>query len=147
MTRHKLQNRALEVLRVGWPIVLLLAILWFPFDWFSSVWPTFGAIFRLFFRNEHDHFIGHTLIFLTTGTLILLYVPALRRRFFWYIAGLVLAALMQEAIQAFFAGRMPTFDDINAFKGDALGGISAFVAQWLILSVRERRSRVTIKAG
>jgi hypothetical protein len=132
-------TQGLSLLRIGWPILVLLGILWFPFDWLSTVWPAFGTVFQQVFRTTHDHLVGHTIFFLVVGLLILGYVPALRRRPFWYLVGLVLAALMQEAIQAVFAGRLPTFSDTNAFTGDALGGISAFVIWRIFLLLRKRR--------
>ena len=68
----------------------------------------------------------------------------LRSRPWWYALGMVLAALVQETIQAFFRRQLPTFTDVNAFKGDALGGVSAYllwqamaVGRWLV----ERRAR------
>lgn len=121
---------ALTGLRVGWPVLALLAILWFPFDWLSTVWPAFGGPFRRVFRDAHDHFVGHTVFFLLVGLLVLLYIPPLRRKPLVYLAGLALAALVQETIQAFFRGQTPTYTDVNAFKGDALGGALAFII-WL----------------
>jgi len=59
-------------------------------------------------------------------------VPLLRR-LYWYVPALVTAALMQETIQAIFRRELPTFTDFNAFKGDALGGLSAWVL-WFALS-------------
>lgn len=118
--------------RYGWPVALLLGILWFPFDWLSEVWPLFGVPFRQVFRNAQDHFIGHTVFFFLVGMLVLKQVPVLRRRLHWYFAGLVLAALVQEAIQAFFRGKLPTFTDFNAFRGDALGGVGAWIV-WFVL--------------
>jgi hypothetical protein len=132
---------ALYVLRYAWPVLLLLAILWFPFDWLSTVWPTYGDLFRQVFRNSHDHFVGHTIFFLIVGFLILAYLSALRYKLHWYLVGLVLTALMQETIQALFAGSVPTFTDFNAFKGDALGGISAFVLWRIILVVQKSRRK------
>ncbi len=88
----------MRLLRYGWPVALFLGILWFPFDWLSTVWPAFGVPFRYVFRSAQDHFIGHTVFFLIVGVLVLAYVPALRRRPLWYLAGLVLAALAQETI-------------------------------------------------
>lgn len=127
------RRRLLLALRYGWPALALLAFLWFPFDWLSEAWPAFGVPFRAVFRNAHDHFIGHTVFFLIVGLLILGIVPALRRKPQWYFLGLVLAALVQETIQALFRGALPTFTDVNAFKGDALGGTTAF-ALFLSLS-------------
>jgi hypothetical protein len=127
----------LALLRYGWPIIVL-AILWFPFDWLSTVWPAFGVPFRMVFHNAHDHFIGHTVFFFIVGFLALAYLPRLRRAPHWYLLGLVVAALVQEAIQAFFRGQVPTFTDTNAFKGDALGGISAFLV-WGIIVIGSAR--------
>jgi hypothetical protein len=117
----------LRRVRYVWPILLLIMILWFPFDWLSTVWPAFGVPFRRVFQDAHDHFIGHLVFFLVTGFLILTYVPALRRKPLWYAFGLVLAALGQETIQAFARGELPAFNDWNAFRGDALGGVAAFL--------------------
>ena len=136
--------RLLRLARMGWPVALLLGILWFPFDWLATVWPAFGAPFRQVFRNAHDHFVGHTVFFLLVGTVILALARGLRSRPWWYALGMVLAALVQETIQAFFRRQLPTFTDVNAFKGDALGGVSAYllwqamaVGRWLV----ERRAR------
>jgi hypothetical protein len=131
-SEHRLLHVMLSCLRYGWPICVLLGILWFPFDWLSQVWPTFGVPFRRVFRNAHDHFVGHTIFFFIVGMLILCIMPILGRRLHWYVLGLILAALGQEAIQAGFRGEVPTFTDFNAFRGDALGGISAWML-WFVL--------------
>lgn len=122
------------LLRLGWPVLLLLGILWFPFDWLSGVWPAFGAPFRMIFRNAHDHFVGHTIFFLIAGLLLLTYAPALRRPY-WYFPALALAALAQETIQALFRGDAPAYTDINAFAGDALGSFSAFALWFAVAAV------------
>jgi hypothetical protein len=122
----------LSILRYGWPLFILLGILWFPFDWLSEVWPTFGVPFRLVFHSAHDHFIGHTIFFFIIGMLIISMLPVLSRQLHWYVLGLILAAGAQEAIQAYFRGELPTFTDFNAFRGDALGGMSAWML-WFIL--------------
>lgn len=126
-----------SALRFGWPVVVLLvllAILWFPFDWLATVWPAFGVPFRAVFQNAHDHFLGHTVFFFVVGFLVLAVLPALRRGPQLYFPGLVLAALAQETIQAIFRGQMPVYNDWNAFRGDALGGTSAF-ALWLLVAL------------
>jgi hypothetical protein len=132
----------LVALRYGWPIVALLGVLWFPFDWLAQVWPPFGAPFRMVFHNAHDHFVGHTVFFCIVGALLLGYIPAARRQPLWYALGLALAALAQETVQAIFRGEAPTFNDFNAFRGDALGGVAAF-ALWaaIALIARLRRAR------
>ncbi|HKW20197.1 MAG TPA: hypothetical protein VJO13_02390 [Ktedonobacterales bacterium] len=127
----------LQTLRFGWPVLALLAVLWFPFDWLATVWPAFGVPFREVFHNAHDHFIGHTIFFFLVGFLVLAVIPALRRKPQWYFPGLALVALVQESIQALFRGELPTFTDFNAFKGDALGGICAF-ALWLLVGLIQR---------
>ena len=132
----------MATIRIGAPalaLLALLAILWFPFDWLSAVWPALGVPFREVFHNAHDHFVGHTIFFFLVGFLALALIPALRRRPQWYFPGLVAAALIQETIQALFRGQAPTFSDFNAFKGDALGGISAF-ALWLLIGLLQRKT-------
>jgi uncharacterized BrkB/YihY/UPF0761 family membrane protein len=129
-----------RILWLGGSVLALLAILWFPFDWLSTVWPAFGVPFRQVFRNAHDHFVGHSIFFFLVGFLVLAAVPSLRRKPQWYFPGLVLAALVQETIQAFFRSQLPTFTDGNAFKGVALDGICAF-GLWLLIGVLQRASR------
>ncbi|GHO97743.1 hypothetical protein KSF_077910 [Reticulibacter mediterranei] len=131
---------ALLCLRYGWPILVLLGILWFPFDWLSEAWPAFGVPFRQVFHNARDHFVGHTIFFFIVGMLLLGVVPLLRK-LRWYIPGLVLAALVQETIQAFFRGQPPTFTDFNAFRGDALGGITAWVLWFVFHLLRTYRTK------
>ena len=133
----KLARVLSRAIRFGWPVLALLAILWFPFDWLSTIWPAFGAPFREVFHNAHDHFVGHTIFFFLMGFLVLAALPALRRKPQWYFPGLALVALVQETIQALFRGELPTFTDFNAFKGDALGGVCAF-ALWLLIGVIQR---------
>jgi hypothetical protein len=136
-----IRDTAWTFLRIGWPVLLLLGILWFPFDWLSEVWPAFGVPFRMVFRNAHDHFVGHTIFFLIVGLLLLSYVRPLRR-VYWYVPALVVAALAQETVQALFRGAAPTFTDTNAFKGDALGGLAAFTLWWVIaLAFGARQAR------
>lgn len=138
---QKRSARALiQALRYGWPVLVLLAILWFPFDWLSTVWPAFGGPFRLVFHNAHDHFIGHAIFFFLVGCFVLALAPGLRRKPQWYFPGLVAAALVQETIQAAFRGQPPTFTDFNAFKGDALGGVCAF-GLWLLVGLVQRITR------
>jgi hypothetical protein len=122
-----------------WPVVVLLGILWFPFDWLAQEWPAFGVPFRRVFRDAHDHFLGHTIFFFIVGALLLAYWPTLRHRPLWYFPGLILAALMQETIQAVFRRQVPTFTDFNAFKGDALGGTAAFLVSAVLLQLPVHR--------
>jgi hypothetical protein len=133
------RQRALIALRYGWPVLLVLGILWFPFDWLSEVWPSFGGPFRMVFHNARDHFIGHAVFFGIVGLLVLAYVPPLRRKLHWYLLGLVAAAFVQETVQALFRGQIPAFTDVNAFKGDALGGTLAWVVWFLATRLRAFR--------
>lgn len=134
------RRTTLTALRYGWPIIALLGILWFPFDWLAVVWPTFGVPFRRVFHNAHDHFIGHSTFFFIVGALLLAYIPAARRRPHWYAIGVAGAALAQETVQAVFRHEIPTFTDYNAFRGDALGGALAF-ALWAIVGWSTRFAR------
>ena len=144
MARPRAEKRSAHplsmALRLGAPVLALLAVLWFTFDWLATVWPAFGVPFRQVFHNAHDHFLGHTTFFFLVGFLVLLMIPVLRRKPQWYVPGLVAAALVQETVQAAFRGQAPTFTDINAFKGDALGGICAF-GLWLLVGLLQRTSR------
>ncbi len=141
--QRQMQGRLRLVLRYGWPVLVLLGILWFPFDWLSAVWPTFGVPFRQVFHNAHDHFIGHAVFFGIVGVLVLAYLPVLRHKLLWYALGVAAAALVQEMVQALFRGQLPTFTDVNAFKGDALGGALAWVLWFVIMRVRRIRRATT----
>jgi hypothetical protein len=140
-TTNEVRARLPWLARVAWPVALLLGILWFPFDWLATVWPAFGVPFQQVFRNAHDHFVGHTVFFLLVGTFMLGLVRGLRSKPWWYALGLVLAALAQETVQAIFRRQVPTFTDVNAFKGDALGGVSAYLLWQLIALARWLRAR------
>ncbi|HEY7983807.1 MAG TPA: hypothetical protein VID73_06545 [Ktedonobacterales bacterium] len=139
--RREPKSPLVRLMRVAWPVALLLGILWFPFDWLATVWPAFGAPFRQVFRNAHDHFVGHTVFFLLVGLCVLALARPLRARPWWYALGLALAALVQETIQAFFRHQLPTFTDFNAFKGDALGGAGAFALWQVVALARWLRAR------
>lgn len=121
------------------PVYLVLAVLWFPFDWLSSANSLFGKYFRMFFSTAHDHFIGHTILFLGSGFFLLSYLPSLRAKPQRYVIAIVLMALIQEAIQAFFRNQLPTFTDFNAFRGDALGGLTAFVLSLFCSKIKSSR--------
>ncbi len=123
-------------LRYTWLILPPLGLLWFPFDWLSEVWPAFGVPFHQIFQTAHDHFVGHTIFFFIVGTFTLILVPPLSQRLHWYVLGLILSALIQETIQALFRGELPTFTDFNAFKGDALGGLGAWILCFMLLFLR-----------
>jgi hypothetical protein len=137
--------RVRTVLHYTWPALVLLGILWFPFDWLAEKWPAFGVPFRQIFRDAHDHFVGHSIFFFFVGALLLAYWPALRHRPQWYFPGLVLAALVQETVQAIFRRQVPTFTDFNAFKGDALGGTAAFLVSAALVYFPARRVRQALR--
>ncbi|HEV2236750.1 MAG TPA: hypothetical protein VGR57_08835 [Ktedonobacterales bacterium] len=140
-TPKESRTRLPRLARAAWPVALLLGILWFPFDWLATVWPAFGVPFRQVFHNAHDHFVGHTVFFLLVGMCILALARPLRARPWWYALGLVVAMLAQETIQAFFRRQLPTFTDFNAFKGDALGGASAYALWQVVALIRWLRAR------
>ena len=123
----------MALLRVGWPVLALLGILWFPFDWLSEVWPAFGVPFRMVFRDAHDHFVGHAIFFLIVGLLLLAYVPALRRPY-WYFPALVVAALARRRSRPSLR-RDTHLHRFNAFTGDAIGGLLAFALWFTIATI------------
>jgi len=132
-------NRLGPFSRVWLAVALALGFLWFPFDWLSKVWPAFGVPFHVLFHDARGHFIGHTIFFLVIGLFMQALLPVLQRKPLMYFVGLVLAALIQETIQAFFRGVIPRFDDYNAFRGDAIGGASAFVVFFVVNLKRNRQ--------
>jgi len=124
------------------PMTVALAFLWFPFDWLSTIWPAFGVPFRIIFHDEQNHFIGHLTLFFVFGFFVYARLTILQRKPILYFFGLIVAALIQESIQAVFRHELPRFDDFNAFKGDATGGIAAF---WLCLGFKRLRRRKALQ--
>jgi hypothetical protein len=135
---HAPPSRAMRWLRKGWPVFVVLALLWFPFDWLATVSTAFNVPYQIFFSTRREHFAGHTVFYFVFGTLALMYLPALRRRPALYALGSLAAALVQETIQASFRSEIPTYTDFNAFAGDALGSALAFA---LLLGIRYMRRR------
>jgi hypothetical protein len=121
-----------KILVTALPIAAALVFLWFPFDWLSEVWPAFGVPFRILFHDQRSHLVGHAIFFFLIGLFVLFRLPSLQRKPLLYACGVILAAVVQETIQAMFRQQMPRFDDFNAFKGDVFGAMSAFALSSLL---------------
>jgi hypothetical protein len=88
--------------RLGWPVVLALSCMLFPFYWLSNAWVPFGYIFHLIFATPQGYIAGHVALFCTVGLIMLLSMPALRKHMQFYIICLMLGAFAEESIQILF---------------------------------------------
>jgi len=116
-----------------WPFLIALAIVLFPFDWLTQVWPAYRQVFDRVFVTARDHAIGHSALFFLLGMFALVVSPALRKRPFLYLGLMLLVALGQEALQSIFKQELPNIYDGRDILFDVLGVTVAFVVMWILV--------------
>jgi len=121
-----------------WPFLIALAIVLFPFDWLTEVWPAYRQVFDRVFVTARDHAIGHSALFFLLGLFALVVSPALRIRPLLYLGLMLLVALGQEALQSIFKQELPNIYDGRDILFDLLGVMVAFVVMWTWQWVRNR---------
>ncbi len=126
-----------------WPVLVVLVVTLFPFEWLSGIWPAFGGIFDPVFATTRAHLIGHTTLFFLVGLLILLSVPLLQRRPLHYFGLILLVTLGQEALQALFKLHLPTAWDGLDLLLDLTGSALAFL---LLRAWQRARQRLSLRA-
>lgn len=137
-TLHPLSTALPRALRLA-PLLALLAAALFPFGWLGRVWPAFGAWLDQIFATTLDHAIGHGLIFMTLGLLLLLAFPALLARPARYAALLLLVAVGQEAFQLLYKQRPFNRNDLFDLLIDVAAFTLAFGLARLWVWRRARR--------
>jgi len=121
-----------------WPFLIALAIVLFPFDWLTEVWPAYRQVFDRVFVTARDHAIGHSALFFLLGLFALVVSTALRIRPLLYLCLMLLVALGQEALQSIFKQELPNIYDGRDILFDLLGVMVAFVVMWIWRWVRNR---------
>jgi cytochrome c biogenesis protein CcdA len=123
-----------------WPFLIALAIVLFPFDWLTEVWPAYRQVFDRVFVTARDHAIGHSTLFFLLGLFALVVSPALRKHPLLYLGLMLLVMLGQEALQSIFKQELPNIFDGRDILFDLLGVIVAFAVMWTWQWVRNRIS-------
>ena len=123
-----------------WPFLIALAIVLFPFDWLTKVWPAYRQVFDRVFVTARDHAIGHSALFFLLGLFALVVSPALRIRPLLYLGLMLLVTLGQEALQSLFKQELPNIYDGRDILFDLLGVVIAFGVVWTWQWVRNRIS-------
>ncbi|MBS1965181.1 MAG: hypothetical protein JST60_05095 [Chloroflexi bacterium SZAS-1] len=113
------------------PLLMLLALIIFPFEWLGMRWHALGWFITHAFPSDTQHAIGHATLFALLGGLALATFPSLRTQPRRYVL-LVLAGVAQEAAQLLFKQRPLAFDDGRDLAVDAVGLALAWGLFWLI---------------
>ncbi len=112
------------------PLLVLLALILFPFGWLGDQWPAFGSGLDQVFSIDGRHAIGHAALFGLLGLAALIMLPRLRTKPLRYLSMLLLVGVGQEFFQLLYKGRLPLFDDGRDLLTDLAGMIVAFAIIW-----------------
>lgn len=139
--KHQKRLRGTHSLRFLWFVLLAAALVLFPFEWLSSIWPVSALVFDRVFATALAHEIGHATIFLLASLFVLCSVPRLRRNPLFSSVILVLGALAEELLQALSLNRWQpsSIIDERAFCFDTLGFVLAYLLVGLWWRLRNRR--------
>jgi len=108
------------------PVLVVLALILFPFGWLGETWPAFGWALGWVFATAREHAVGHTTLFCTLGALALATFPSLRARPWLYLSAILIAGVGQEAFQLLYKRRPLAFDDGRDLATDLAGALLAF---------------------
>ena len=125
MTNSKLKTQNSKLTQRFWPLLLLLALVLFPFGWLGEQIPGFGLFLGWLFASAREHAIGHTLLFLLLGLAALFTFPGLARRPWHYLGLMLLVAIFQEGFQLLYKARPLVFDDFRDLVTDMIGSLLA----------------------
>ena len=140
MTSAEKPSRSNFACKGAWHFFIALAIVLFPFDWLTEVWPAYRQVFDRVFVTARDHAIGHSTLFFLLGLFALVVSPALCKRPLLYLGLMLLVTLGQEALQSIFKQELPNIYDGRDIPFDLLGVTVAFVVMWTWQWVRNRIS-------
>jgi hypothetical protein len=113
------------------PLLVLLALVLFPFGWLGELWPMFGRGLDRVFSTDGRHAIGHATLFCLLGLATLAVLPQLRTRPLRYVGMLLLVGVGQEFFQMLYKGRMLWFDNGRDLLTDLVGLLVAFAVVWI----------------
>jgi hypothetical protein len=121
---NQIADKALSLRRL-WPLLVLLALAFFPFGWLGEVWPIFGRLLGVAFSGVVVHAIAHSLIFCLVGLALLAIFPSLRQRPWSFLAIILAAGMVQEAVQLIYKQRPIEFDELRDLVTDLIGALAA----------------------
>ena len=123
-------NHIPSIMRLA-PLLVLLALILFPFGWLGQQSPAFGRGLDHVFSTDRRHAIGHAALFCLMGLATLIVLPSLHARPLRYLGMLVLVGIGQEFFQLLYKRRLLLFDDGRDLLTDLAGMIAAFVVVWI----------------
>lgn len=119
------QKSFVRLLKYFGPIIIILALVLFPFGWLGEQIPAFGLFLGWLFATAREHAIGHSLLFLLLGLALLLSFPTLAKRPWRYAGLMLLVAIFQECFQLLYKARPIVFDDMRDIATDLIGAALA----------------------
>jgi hypothetical protein len=112
------------------PLLVLLALILFPFGWLGELWPAFGRGLDQVFSTDRRHAVGHASLFCLLGLAALVVLPHLYAKPARYLGMLLLVGVGQELFQMLYKGRLLLFDDGRDLLTDLAGIVVAFAVVW-----------------
>ena len=115
-----------------WLALVAVVVVFFPFEWPVTVWPAYALVFDWVFATALAHAIGHTIVFLLAGLLVLNSMPRLRQYPLFYFVMMVLGSLGEEFLKLFVLNRWlaPLVSDVRSLSFDTLGFVLAYLLLW-----------------
>jgi hypothetical protein len=115
-----------------WLTLTAAVVVFFPFEWPVTVWPAYALVFDCVFATALAHVIGHTIVFLLAGLLVLNSIPRLRQYPLFYFVMMVLGSLGEEFLKLFVLNRWlaPLVSDVRSLSFDTLGFVLAYLLIW-----------------
>ncbi|NJN18366.1 MAG: hypothetical protein HC822_19975 [Oscillochloris sp.] len=112
-------------------LFVLISLAVVPYGWIAEHIPAVDRVLDGLFAGEFAHAVGHTLIFFTIGTALLLAWPGLRRAPMRYMLMMFSIALIQEGLQLMFKDRGIILNDITDIATDLVAAGLALTLQQL----------------
>lgn len=109
-----------------WPLLLLVVVVLFPFEWLGAEWSSFGNLIFRIFPTENQHAIGHLGIFSIFGFTLLRSFPSLRFHLWRYLGSVLLAGLCEETIQTIFKPYLDVIDTAHDLALDLIAASAVF---------------------
>ena len=141
LERAKIKMSRTLKLRYLLPVLVVMVLVLFPFDWLGNVWPAYAQIFDVVFATPLSHMIGHATLFFIASLIVLLTFPILRYRPILYFTIMLLGAVGEEALQDLFKLQMPSIWDGRDLLLDFVGFTIGFIVVRLAIWIRARNKK------
>ena len=113
-------------------IAVLVLMILFPYGWLANHWEIFDLVVEVLFATEMMHVVGHVLLYGGLGTAVLAIFPKLRLRPQQYVTGILVIAIVQEALQLItFKHHFFSANEIFDLGVDLLAAGAIFAA-WMV---------------